>query len=285
MKDLKKYLKYFVAACLLLLVFGSGWFIRDMGAQSDLTSLIKDHEISLGEIKVSKIKNTTLVKALADSEANREVLLDNLASVRDKPAQIKYITRVETVVVGGETQVVRELPPSHVFKLENGLPVAEVRVVQEDIHLDVADLTLRADIVIGERDSAISLRVESDLDPGTQYEIPVQELNVQHIREQALFEPHILIGAAAGVTERAQLRVGPTISGSFFHPRSHIDLVSLRLGTSSTRSGTTFAIGLDPVLYNVGKHVPVFTNLWVGAGATVDTTAQVSGTLSIGAKL
>jgi len=282
MKD-SKYLSYLGLLVLLLLVFGSGWLIRDIGANSDMESVLKDHEIQLEEIEVVRTKNTTLVKALASADEDRAVLLDEIASMKSKPTEIRYITKVETVIQGSETIVVTELPGSHTFQLESGLPVAEFSVVpgvKPEYKFDTADLTIKANVVIGERDSAISLIMESDLEPGIEREVPVAEFTVQHIRKNKLVEPNILIGAgiSAGATG---VGAGPQIAVSFIHPKDEWDLLQIRAGSSSGKA----QIGFDPALYNLGGPLPVVTNLWVGAGVSIDARGQTQATVSIGAKL
>jgi hypothetical protein len=286
MNDLTKYLKYLGGLVALLLVFGSGWFVRDLGARSDMESVLKDHEIELQEIEVVKTKNSTLTKALAGAEDERDVLLDEIASLKSKPAEIRYITKVETVVIGEPTLVTTELPESHTFRTTDGLAVAEFSVEEgendspPEYYFDTADLTIKADVVIGERDSAVSLRVESDLEPGVEHEIPVEEFNVTQLRDQKLFEPHLIVGAHV-TGGQGGVGAGPHLGVSFFHPRDELDLVQVRIG--STSGGP--ALGLDPVVYNVGEHLPVLTNVWIGAGVDVNLQGQVGGTLSIGAKL
>jgi|14_taG_2_1085336.scaffolds.fasta_scaffold00703_2 hypothetical protein len=283
--DLTKYLKYLGALVLLLLVFGSGWWVRDVGAQADVQSLVQDHEIVLQEIEVQRVEQvSSLTKALAAAGDDREVLLDQLASMKSKPAEIKYITKFETVVEGTPTVVTAELPETHVFQLESGLAVAKFSTEPAGYAFDTADLTLTANLVVGNKDSALSLRAESDLEPGTVYELPVENLHVQHIRETKLFEPHILLGAGVSAGPGG-IGYGPHVASSLFHPRPQIDLLAIRVGSTSARGTTRPSVGIDPVLYNVGDAMPVVTNIWLGAGASVDTSGLVSGTISIGAKL
>ena len=296
MNRLNKYLKHLGGFVILLLLFSSGWFVRDLGARSDMEKVLKNHEIKLQEIKVVKTENTTLIKALASAAEEHDVLLDEIASLKSKPAEIRYITKVETVVVGSETHITTELPDSHLFVLENGLPVAEFTVQLEgnnsspEYYFNTADLILRADVIIGERDSAISLRMESDLDPNNEREIPVKEFNVKHIRERKLFEPNILIGAGAHLHINKGIptgTAGPYVAISWIHPNKKLlgaeyDLLSVRAGSND---GKILEIGFDPILYNVGDKLPILTNVWLGAGITTDTNGQLSGTISIGAKL
>lgn len=292
--NLSQGLKYLGALVMLLLVFGSGWFVRDLSANSNIESVLKNHEIELQEIEVVRTRNSTLVKELERAGENRTILLDQIASLRSKPAKIKYITQVETVLVGEPIYITEELPESYLFRTEIGLPVAEFSVEGEndapEYVFDTADLKIKANLVIAERDSALSIRVESDLESGTEYEVPVDELNVRHIKENKFFEPNILLGGSVSLGA-AGAGAGPYVGIAFFHPKQEIDLVHLRLGTTSGRtasgsgSSPRIAVGLDPVLFNVGEPLPVLTNMWIGAGATIDTSGTYSGTLSIGAKL
>ena len=285
--SLNKYLKYLGGLVALLLVFGSGWFMRDLGARSDLENVLKNHEIELQEIEVVKTKNTTLVRELEQAGSNQAELLDLIASLQSKPPEIQYITRVETIIVGEPTVVTTELPAEHTFRTQEGLAVAQFLVEGEndvpEYIFDTADLTLRADIVLGSHDSALSLRVESDIEPGTELEIPVEDFSVKHIKDQRFFEPHITIGAQASVVAsgtQLQSSLGPYVGSTLFHT-DHIDMVQIRLGTSGGRA----AIGVDPVLYNIGDRLPVLTNTWIGAGATLNTAGEWGGTISIGSKL
>ena len=203
----KSVLKTVGAALLFILAFGTGWAARNHGAQQDIESLIKDREIKTQEIAVARVENTTLVQALAESEEDREVLLDQLASMRSKPAEIKYITRVETVLVGTETMVTHDLPSEYLFKLDNDLTVARFSWepgeadADPQYYFDTADITIRANVVVGDRDSSLSLRMSSNLD-NEEKEVPVDEFQVtKTTRERKLFEPNILLGG--GVTASA----------------------------------------------------------------------------------
>ena len=282
--DLSQGLKYLGGLLVLVLIFGSGWLVRNISADSEIASLLKSHEIELQEIEVVRTRNTTLVKELEDAGSDREVLLDEIASLKSRPPEVRYITQVETVVVGEPTLIATELPESHVFRTQIGLPVAEFSVEGDESQpkylFDTADLRIKADLVIAERDSALSIRMESDLEPGTEYEVPVDELNVANLQNRKFFEPNILIGAHVSGGPGG-IGAGPQVGVSLLHPRDNLDLVQVRIGTTGGRAN----IGLDPVLYNLGEPLPILTNMWIGAGASVDTTGRFAGTLSVGAKL
>lgn len=284
MSNLTKYLRYLGALVALLFVFGSGWFIRDIRARSEVEALLQDREIELQEIAVTRTQNSSLSKELANAGTERDILLDEIASLRSKPSEIKYITKVETIIVGEPTFLTTELPESHTFRTEVGLPVAKFTIEGEndapEYAFDTADLAVTADLIIAERDNALSLRIESNLEPGVQYEIPVTKFNVTHIRETRTFEPHVLLGGSASIAPGIS-DVAPHLGISLFHPKTDWDLLHLRIGIT----GGSPSIGLDPVLYNVGGPLPILTNMWVAAGATINMQAQVAGTISLGAKL
>jgi len=292
--NLNQRLKYLGGLILLILIFSSGWLLRGISADSNIESLLKNHEIELQKIKVVHTRNSTLIEELEVAGANRAVLLDEIASLKSKPTEIRYITKVETIIVGEPTFVTTELPESHTFRTDIGLAVAEFSVEgendQPEYVFDTADLKIEADFVIAEHDSALSLRITSDLEPGTQYEVPVDELNVKHIKEQKLFDPHVLLGGSISAGT-GTIGLAPHVGLSLLHARRGLDLVQIRLGSTGERTNSTtgsesrFSIGLDPVLYNIGDSLPVLTNCWLGGGATIDTSGQLSGTLSFGAKL
>lgn len=278
-------LKTFGAAVVVLLVFLLGYGTRDLTANSYIDELLKDHEIQLKQIETVKNKNSSLEKALREAGEERSVLLDEIASLKSRPPEIKYITRVETVVVGEETLVTKNLPESHTYKTEGGLPVAQFSVKKTDdddyeYHFDTADLAISADAVIGAKDSAISLRITSDLEPDTEYEIPVDSFQVTKIKEQDLVEPHVLLGAHAAISPLG-VKPGPHVGLSVFHLDNGLDLMHIKLGVTQD----SLNLGLDPAAYNLGRHLPILTNTWVSAGVQVDTTGQIAGAISLGAKL
>ena len=67
MSNLTKYLRYLGALVALLFVFGSGWFIRDIRARSEVEALLQDREIELQEIAVTRTQNSSLSKELANA--------------------------------------------------------------------------------------------------------------------------------------------------------------------------------------------------------------------------
>lgn len=278
--QLVKYGKYIILLLLIISVFGAGWFIRDLSAQNEISDLIKDRDIKLQEIKTARNKEVSnLANALRSSYADREDLLDQIASLKSKPAEIKYITTVKTVVAGGTT-VVSDLPPEHMFRLSNGLPVASFTIADDNkYNFTTADLEFSANVVIGNKDSSVSLQASSSLDEN-EYELPIKELHVKEIRQDNLFEPHLLLGAAAGAT-KTKPYAGFFIGSSFIHPGGPFDFASVRAHATSSNIG----IGIDPVIYNLGDRLPIFTDLWIGAGPSFDTTGQWSATLTLGSKL
>mgnify|MGYP001373961627 CR=1 FL=1 len=74
--DLSQGLKYLGGLLVLVLIFGSGWLVRNISADSEIASLLKSHEIELQEIEVVRTRNTTLVKELEDAGSDREVKRD-----------------------------------------------------------------------------------------------------------------------------------------------------------------------------------------------------------------
>lgn len=268
---------------LLFVGYFLGWFIHDYGHQEKLDSLWESHTVVLEEISMVRVENSSLSKALKDAGSHREALLDELASLRNKPEQIRYITTVETITTGSE-ELLPELPGDYTYRLDNGLPVALFEVQDPlSYRFETGDLSLKVDLVVGEK-AAASVRASSSLEPGVEYELKIKELNVKQIRtnQQKLFEPHILLGGGLSAGTNADKVFGPEahIGGTFVHLPNDWDLAQVRIGISNNRP----TIGFDPVIYNSGKHLPVFTNLWTGVGISYSTTGP-SATITVGAKL
>ncbi len=282
MERLKKSLAYVGALLIALLVFGAGFVTRDISANKEMNEWLNSHGIELEDIEVVRTRNRSLMNTLDTYKDQNQVLLDEIASLKSKPSEIEYIVRTETIIQPKYIEVYKthELPEDFVFRWGNDLAVARFSVEGEpdspQYEFETGTITIKADLVLAEDDSALSLRASSSLEPDDEKEIPITTLEVTRIREQKLFEPHILLGGFAGMP----MHSGFTLSTSLIHPSDKLDLVSIRAGL--TESGAS--IGLDPVLYNIGDRLPVFTNIWIGAGPTFSKDGWAASA-TIGAKL
>lgn len=249
--------------------------------QKEIDSYIENHEILLEEIAVVRNENTTLLDTLETAGEQEAILLDQLASMKSKPAQIKYVTQVETIVVGEPVYITNKVPEEYTFRTATGLAVARFTYKPHDLEpeysFDTADLTIRASVIVGEKDSSVSLTAVSNLDPSLEHELPVTNFVVDSYDNHKFFEPHLSLGAHASAVPFGW---GAHVGLTPLHLRN-LDLLQLRAG--NTENQLTF--GLDPVVWNAGNVLPVFTNIWLGAGVDLSLQKDVYGSVSLSAKL
>jgi len=271
-----------VAMVLLLLSFGSGLWVADYRVEKQVEDLLRGIEVTHKEFESTRNKNTTLVAALKKAGDESTVLKEQIVSLQDKPSEIKYIMHSETILEGAPAVTSAE-PTDYVFRFSNGLPVAAFEAADAGFQYNVASLTLNASLVISQNQSVMSLIAISDMEPDKQYELPIEELHVQHIQERKLFNPNLILLGSRNFGSSPITHVG--LSAVLLHPRADLSLVGLRLSAPSGSDGLDPILGFDPIYYNIGDRLPVITNLWVGAGVSTTLDGAVSPTLSIGGKL
>ncbi len=278
---IKNILTYATLFLLVYFLFALGMDQGKRSKQKELESYIDNHEILLEEIAVVRNENTTLTDTLEAAGEQEAILLDQLASMKSKPAQIKYVTQVETVVVGEPVYVTSTVPEEYTFRTTTGLAVARFSFKPHDLEpeysFDTADLTIRASIVVGEKDSSVSLTAVSSIDPSLEHELPISNFVVDTYDDHKFFEPHVSLGAHASAVP---FEWGAHVGLTPLHLRN-LDLLQLRAGNT----GKQLTFGLDPVVWNAGDVLPVFTNIWLGAGVDVSLEKDIYGSVSLSAKL
>lgn len=227
-------------------------------------------------IIVERNKSKSLNKVLREAYSDNEELLTLIAELKDRPERIRTIVKTVTVV-GGQTEVVEIMPDAHLFRTEQGLPVASMEV-DDQITFRTYDLRFDSSYVIADRYTSYKLKVSSSYDPEEWYELS-SELEVIDIRERKhrFFSPKIGMVASLNVPS---LEPGLGIYFSALHPTPDVDILSLRL-----QPFTTPRLGVDAVGYRLGKHLPFFDDLWLFGGASISIHGDWSGDLSIGTRL
>jgi len=273
---------------ILILCFASGFFLSDCQSGNKYNSLLTNYTDVSDQLTVSKNRVQSLDVALRGKDEEAQELRNIIASFEDRPAEIRYIVKTETIIEGS-TEVVVELPPNYLHRLENGLPVASfLQSVGENSNDDYQyefttfDLTFNTNVIVSEDETAVMLAATSSHEPGQTYNIPVQSVDVTRIREHKIFEPHLLVGMTVPI-EFAPPAVDATASFavSFFHPVEEVDLLAPRISFNNKQ----FRIGLDVVGYNLGHKIPIITDLWVSAGTSIAIGDQYpSLDISIGSK-
>lgn len=252
------------------------------------------------EIKEVKVQDETLVNAIKELSDENTQLLDLVRRLKDKPAEVRYVVQTETKIEpANPKEIFDELPNNYQHKTKEGLvlaefnvlePVPELSVISEGLGIDhdptkysfsfeTYDLTIKNSVVIG-KDSATSLlQVASAKEPDKFYEIPITDLTVINTEEEhKKLEANVGISLTGGLSAKPEFMA--SVFASFIHPVKNLDVLGVRLSGNTTN----FVFGVDAVGYNIGAHIPVFTDLWIHGGAGVDLFGKPVGLISLGTK-
>ena len=262
-RSLKELKSFFAILFMLVLCFISGFFLSNCNSKAKYADLLQRTNHSVEELEVSKNKVRSLSTILSKKDEETERLKEIIIDYEDRPEEIRYIVRTETVLVGNE-ETTTEIPPDHLFRFENGLPVSRFATTEEGYTFSTYDVIFESTTVISEDETAVSLSATSSFEPEVRYEIPVSN-EVVRVREHKIFEPHILMGATASFDPKP---LGGDLTASLyvslFHPTEDLDLLAPRISFNSK----SFRVGVDIIAYNVGKPLPIVTDLWVGVGVS-----------------
>jgi len=255
-----------------------GYGLSTAQADARYNNLLDTYQSHLEEAEVVRNTNKTLSNAIIALDTDNDDLKSLIAELNAQPKEIQYITKTETILIASDPIVITpDLPDEHMFLLQDGITVARFSQENPGYKFETYNLSFRNTMIIAKNKTAASLQVQSSYDPDVWHEIPV-DVAVNRISEQKLFEPHVGLGITGGFPS-------PDITGSAYvsllHPADPTDLLSIRLSASQN----TVALGLDPVGYNLGTHLPIFTDLWVYAGVSLNTQLQGQASITIGSKL
>lgn len=257
--------------------------------------------------QVVTVKNSqvaSLQEALSGKDAEIGLQADLILKLKEKPAQVKYLTRVETVLVPAEPQIVsvpsEDLPMKHLFSLtvpDGELVVARFEKVKDKVEFQTYEQKWVLNAVLGETSSSFLLRGSTSFEEGVMHEVPVT-VKVTRVTDHP---PRVLKAALAmGITGS----VGTPFSGSdlhigeggsvtlpWLHPLPVLDVLVPRVTFGATHSLSQntdqFVVrgGLDAVSYNFGEPAPLVDDLWLGVGASVGTDLSWSIDLGITTRL
>lgn len=271
-----KVLRYTAVIAVILVAFLFGRGYADIGHQKEMAEMLEHIEITHTELETARNKMNSLDTALNRAGEEKQELLEIIADIKEKPAEIRYIVRTETVVEPAVPEVIVQEIEDHEFVLQEDLVIAEIENREEGYALITHELNLKADLVISEDKSGLIVQGSTSANPDHWEDIPV-ELEVREIREHKVFEPNIGMGMTIVYPDAA---VHPVVTASFVHPTPDLDLATVRLGSD----GKTASLGVDIASYNLGSQVPVITDLWVGAGVGFNTNLQLQAGLTISTK-
>jgi len=125
---------------------------------------------------------------------------------------------------------------------------------------------------------------------GKEYIIPIEQSEfVEKVPEASFrFDPHFSLGLAVGITvatsslnpnePKVRTEVQPTLDISFMsysETKVNPQWKFLGVGFGYETQNNDFAIVVNPVDYNVGKHIPAMDNLYLGPTVGVDLGGQI----------
>jgi len=278
MENLAKQLKaYIYLSLILLFIFSTGYFVASKKASSVYKALSLDKSTIEGELQKAKNKTSSLNKLLSESSKETEELKQLIQVLEDRPAEVRYIVRTETIIEGG-TETTATLPASYLYRFDSGLAVAHFLSEATSYTFEIFDLKFKSQVLISEDTTGVLLSATSSFEPSIEVPIPLNDITVTKVREHNLFEPHVLI---SGTLSLPTLDASVSLSTSLIHPTAYLDILSLR----GSVSRDNIRIGIDPVSYNIGHKLPIITDLWITGGASIGTGSTVySGDLSMGSK-
>jgi hypothetical protein len=270
-----KHVSILLVACFILLV---GYGLASGVSDARYNNLLGTYQSHLEEAKVVRNKNKTLSGALNALETDNDDLKSLIAELEARPKEIQYITKTETVLVPSDPIVITpDLPQEHLYTLEDNIVIARFSQDNPGYRFETYALKFRNTMVVSKNRTAASLQIQTSHDPDNWHELPI-DVEVNRVSDQKLFEPHVGLGVTTGLPS-------PDVSGSAYvsllHPGDNLDVLSLRLSGNQN----TASLGVDPVGYNLGAHLPVFTDLWVYGGVGLNTDLQGQVNLTIGSKL
>tara|TARA_Y100000034_G_C6899087_1_gene415199 strand:- start:809 stop:1600 length:792 start_codon:yes stop_codon:yes gene_type:complete len=263
---------------MFLLVFCVGYFIAHRKTSSTYEALLLDQEVLQEGLKVTSNEIQSLDRLLAKKDEETRQLKEVIQALEERPERIRYVVRTETVIEGS-TETTTDLPPSYVHRFANDLAVAQFFAKDDGYTFETFSVDFSTQIVLGENTTGVVLTATSSYEPDVPISIPIQDVEVIKVRPNKLFEPHILIGGTISIPD---LDTSLSISTALLHPRDYLDVLSLR----GSVSDSSVRIGLDPVSYNLGYNIPVITDLWITAGASIGTGRfPYNFDLTVGSKL
>lgn len=244
--------------------------------QKEISHLQSLNTITTKELVVAQLVHKNISKVLDEKTAEATVLQDQLTALKARPDQVKYITRVETRLQASPSLIVKELPASYTFKLENGLAVAAIENNVDSYHLTTFDLNFKSQIVVTDKKSSAHVEVSSSANPDEWISIPVS-LTTIDTQKHVVLEPHIGIGIAASYP----LNVSGALWSTFIHVPKGLDI----LGANVMANDHSVSFGMIPIAYNIGEPLPVLTNIWIAPSIGIDITGSPVGSIILGGKL
>ena len=209
-------------------------------------------------------KNSSIEEVLKGMSKDNENLLDQIAKLKSQKEQIKFITVTEYQT----REIVKEyeeVPLEYVYRTDYDLPICHFSSKNDKVVFKTLGVEYKTIVVNGRNSSNVST-VATSLYDNLDYPIPIPDNNVEviSINDHKFIEPHISIGGMVSGSKE-EFRLTPVVMVPFIHVRSHIDIVTPKVGLYSN-----ILVGINAIDYNIGKDFRFLTDTWVGSGASTD---------------
>lgn len=193
-----------------------------------------------------------------------------------KKSQVRSVVRVTAESPEPTVIFQSKFIPDHYSYKIGDVTIAEFDAEEnEGYRFTTHKIMIGGTVLVGSDTSSSQITMSSDY--GDQTVILPSTLEVTKIKERVrVIDPQVQLG----VYTEIPLDVGGLVSIPFIHPTNDIDILS-----PTVLVGENLSFGIQGISYNVGKPIPILTNVWTSAGASMDLDGKVSGFLSIGAKL
>ena len=272
---------------LILLGAGIGSKISQNKNNIKLNELIAALADKDAQVEVVKNKNTTL-ENLIKASPNQPDIINVVSKIPNTVVKTEYVVQTKTVLVPVEpTVALPALPSEYSFRLANNIEVAHFGVTgtqsAPEYSFETRSLSFKSTLALSEKTSAISLKMSSSADPETWIDVPV-DLTVNHIpAEHKVLRPYANLGLTVSTNISAPIKPDLTasLSMSWLHPIPCMDLLNPRISANTSN----IKFGVDALNYNIGCHINGLSDLWIGAGASVNTKTIPSIDLTFGTRL
>ncbi|MCB9681843.1 MAG: hypothetical protein H6733_10250 [Alphaproteobacteria bacterium] len=255
---------------------------KDAEFEGVLEQLASDHK----EIEVTKNNQVaSLQAALSAKDVEIGTLAALVTKLKDRPAEVRYLTRVETVLGASPmvTVPVDVLPDEHLF-VAGPLTVARFASQGGEATFETYDQRFVLDAALGDTSSAFLLRGATSFDDQL-HEIPVEVTTTRITPDPPkLLKVHLALGATVfggAVGQAPRVGVGASLTLPWMHPTPRVDVLTPRATVGAVASldgvaGFTFRGGLDVVSYNLGREGSIVSDLWLGVGPSYGTDGSWS---------
>jgi len=209
----------------------------------------------------------------------KEEFENELEYLKKQKQKVKYIYKEKIKLIGQEQNRYTTLPGEYVFNLNNNIPIAKFSVKDNEYIFDTYDLEIKNTVII-EKDKTIVKTTATSSADNIEHPLDTKDTIIYENKladRERFFKPRINIGAKVS----SDLEPGVIIGLSFFEwNKYHLSFLEPNLSFNQQ----SIRFGITPVNYNLGDHLPLIENLWIGVGYETDINSHY-GNLSLKGRL